>query len=143
MLDVKFARIVAVLCLFFHTTAFAAAFEPTWGRDGMVVTSVRPAAPVGQAVLERGGNAVDAAVASAFAAGVAHPFSSGLGGGLFAVVFDAASGETVTLDARETAPASASAEFYRANPDSIRAGQRSVGVPGMVQGLWALHPGPS
>ena len=139
MPDVKLARIAAVLFLFVHTVSFAAAFEPTWGRDGMVVTSVSPAAPVGQAVLERGGNAVDAAVASAFAAGVAHPFSSGLGGGLFAVVFDAATGETVTLDARETAPAAASAEFYRANPDSIRSGKYSVGVPGMVQGLWALH----
>jgi gamma-glutamyltranspeptidase/glutathione hydrolase len=105
----------------------------------MVVSSVSPAAPVGQAVLERGGNAVDAAVASAFAAAVAHPFSSGLGGGLFAVVHDADGGETVTLDAREVAPASASAEFYRENPDSIRKGKHSVGVPGFVQGLWALH----
>ncbi len=105
----------------------------------MVVTSVSPAAPVGQAVLERGGNAVDAVVASAFAAAVAHPFSSGLGGGLFAVVHDAASGETVTLDAREIAPASASAAFYREHPDSIRKGKHSVGVPGFVQGLWALH----
>jgi gamma-glutamyltranspeptidase/glutathione hydrolase len=139
MPDVKFFRIVAPLFLFFHASAFAAAFEPTWGRDGMVVTSVSPAAPVGQAVLERGGNAVDAAVASAFAAGVAHPFSSGVGGGLFAVVFDAASGDTVTLDARETAPVAANSEFYRANPDSIRIGKHSVGVPGMVQGLWALH----
>jgi gamma-glutamyltranspeptidase/glutathione hydrolase len=105
----------------------------------MVVTSVSPAAPVGQAVLERGGNAVDAAVACAFAAAVSHPFSSGLGGGLFAVVHDAASGETLTLDARETAPAAASADFYRNQPDSIRMGKYSVGVPGFLQGLWALH----
>jgi gamma-glutamyltranspeptidase/glutathione hydrolase len=105
----------------------------------MVVTSVSPAAPVGQAVLERGGSAVDAVVASAFAAAVAHPFSSGLGGGMFAVVHDAASGETLTLDAREIAPASASAAFFREYPDSIRKGKHSVGVPGFVQGLWELH----
>jgi len=117
----------------------AAAAEPAWGRDGMVVTSVGPAAPVGRAILERGGNAVDAAVAMSFAAAVAHPFSSGLGGGLFAVVHDAAEGRTATLDARETAPASASAEFYRQNPDSIRSGKYSIGVPGYVQGVWALH----
>jgi len=128
----------AAACLF-SCAAHAASFEPTWGRDGMVVTSVSPAAPVGQAVLESGGNAVDAIVASAFAAAVAHPFSSGLGGGLFAVVHDAASGETVTLDAREAAPASATAEFYRENPDTIRMGKHSVAVPGFVQGLWALH----
>ena len=117
----------------------AASFEPAWGRDGMVATSVSPAAPVGQAILEKGGNAVDAAVASSFAAAVAHPFSSGLGGGMLAVVHEAQSGETHTLDAREAAPASASAEFYRENPESIRMGARSVGVPGLVQGLWALH----
>jgi len=139
MPDLKFVRSVAIVLSLCHATAFAAAFEPTWGRDGMVVTSVSPAAPVGQAVLERGGNAVDAAVASAFAAAVAHPFSSGLGGGLFAVVYDAASGETVTLDAREIAPASATADFYRENPDAIRKGKHSVGVPGFLQGVWALH----
>jgi gamma-glutamyltranspeptidase/glutathione hydrolase len=105
----------------------------------MVVSSVSPAAPVGQAILEQGGNAVDAVVASAFAASVAHPFSSGLGGGLFAVVHDAKSGQSIALDAREVAPASASAEFYRENPDTIRIGPRSVGVPGLVQGVWALH----
>jgi len=118
---------------------FGASFEPTWGRDGMVVTSVSPAAPVGQAILEKGGNAVDAAIAASFAAAVAHPFSSGLGGGMLAVVHEAKSGETHTLDAREIAPASASAQFYRENPDTIRKGPRSVGVPGLVQGLWALH----
>ncbi len=117
----------------------AASFEPTWGRDGMVVTSVSPAAPVGQFILEKGGNAVDAAVASSFAAAVAHPFSSGLGGGMFAVVHDASSGETIALDAREAAPASASASYYRENPDSIRMGPHSVGIPSLVQGLWALH----
>jgi gamma-glutamyltranspeptidase/glutathione hydrolase len=132
-------RLFLILVFLCQATAFAAAFEPTWGRDGMVVTSVSPAAPVGQAVLQRGGNAVDAVVASAFAAAVAHPFSSGLGGGLFAVVHDAASRETVSLDARETAPAAASAEFYREHADSIRMGKRSVGVPGFVQGVWALH----
>jgi gamma-glutamyltranspeptidase/glutathione hydrolase len=117
----------------------AASFEPEWGRDGIVVSSVSPAAPVGQAILERGGNAVDAAIAASFAASVAHPFSSGLGGGMFAVTFNAADGSTRALDARETAPASATAEFYKANPQAIRSGARSVGVPGLVQGLWALH----
>ena len=135
-LTVRLILTAACLC---HGVAYAASFEPTWGRDGMVATSVSPAAPVGQAVLERGGNAVDAVVASAFAAAVAHPFSSGLGGGLFAVVHDAASGETVSLDAREAAPASASAEFYREHPETIRMGKHSVAVPGFVQGLWALH----
>ncbi len=120
-------------------SAFSATFEPKWGRQGMVSTTVGPSAQAGQAILEAGGNAVDAAIAMAFAAGVAHPFSSGLGGGLLAVVHDAKTGITRSLDARETAPASASATFFQENPQSIRDGVHSVGVPGMVQGLWTLH----
>jgi gamma-glutamyltranspeptidase/glutathione hydrolase len=131
--------LAAIVLLFLHSESFAASFEPTWGRDGVVTTSVSPAAPVGQAILERGGNAFDAAIASSFAAAVAHPFSSGLGGGLFAVVHVAETGENISLDAREIAPAGASAEFYRENPGAIRMGAHSVAVPGYVQGMWALH----
>lgn len=132
------AALLLLVCASLSTVQ-AASFEPTWGRDGMVVTSVSPAAAAGQAVLERGGNAADAAVATAFAAAVAHPFSSGLGGGMLAVVHDAKSAKSITLDARETAPASATAEFYRKNPETIRSGRYSVAVPGFVQGVWALH----
>ncbi len=134
-------KLALVLCVSLASAeaALAASFEPEWGRHGMVVTSVRPSAAAGQRVLEQGGNAIDAAIATAFAAAVAHPFSSGLGGGLFAVVHDSRSGKTRSLDARETAPASATATFYENDPQSIRSGARSVGVPGFVQGLYALH----
>ena len=130
--------ILVVSCLFVSAT-HAANFPPEWGRDGMVVSSVGPAAPSGQMILEKGGNAFDAAIATSFTAAVANPFSSGLGGGLFAVNFEFESGQASALDAREISPASGTAEFYKANPQSIRRGPRAVGVPGMVQGLWALH----
>ena len=119
--------------------AVAAAFAPIWARDGMVVTSVRPAAAAGAEVMRQGGNAFDAAVATAFAAAVAHPFSSGLGGGLFAVSLQAASGEVTALDAREVGPSGMRPELYRDDPGLIRYGALAVGVPGFVQGLWALH----
>lgn len=131
--------LVILLSMSISEAGFAASFEPVWGRDGMLVTSVGPAAWAGQHILESGGNAVDAAIATAFAAAVAHQFSSGLGGGMFAMVHSASDGMTTALDARETAPAAATAEFYRENPDSIRGGARSVAVPSMVQGAWALH----
>lgn len=131
--------VVVFVSVLAYMPASAASFEPAWGRDGMVVTSVGPAAASGKYILEKGGNAVDAAVATSFTAAVANQFSSGLGGGLFALVFDAASGETAALDAREVSPASGTAEFYKENPQSIRRGPRAVGVPGFVQGLWALH----
>ena len=132
-------RLAIIITILLVGSVSAATFEPQWGRDGMISTTVGPAAAAGQMILESGGNAYDAGIATAFAAAVAHPFSSGIGGGLLAVAHDAKTGETRSLDARETAPASASIEFFQANPQSIRSGAHSVGVPGMVQGLWALH----
>ncbi|MFK7955025.1 MAG: gamma-glutamyltransferase [Lysobacterales bacterium] len=117
----------------------AASFQPIWARDGMVATSVGPAAAAGAAVLADGGNAVDAAIASGFAAAVAHPFSSGIGGGLFAVTHMADGSTTTALDAREIAPSAASQEWYNNNQKAIRNGAYSVGVPGFVQGMEALH----
>ncbi len=131
--------LAAIIVLALHVESFAASFEPTWGTDGMVTTSVSPAAPVGKAILERGGNAIDAAIASSFAAAVAHPFSSGLGGGMFAVVHIAQTGENISLDAREVAPAGANTKFYQEHPGAIRRGAYSVAVPGYLQGVWALH----
>ncbi len=117
----------------------AASFQPIWARDGMVATSVGPAAAAGAGVLAAGGNAVDAAIASGFAAAVAHPFSSGIGGGLFAITHMATPAQTTALDAREVAPAGASQAWYDDNQELIRRGRYSVAVPGFVQGLEALH----
>lgn len=109
----------------------------------MVATSVEPAAPVGGEILAAGGNAVDAAVAMGFAAGVAHQFSSGIGGGGFVVgVF--ANGESFALDAREVAPATARSDMYlnadgEIDKDASRLGGKAVAVPGLVQGLEAVH----
>ena len=75
------------------------------GRGG-AVSSVDPyATEVGLDVLRRGGNAVDAAVATAAALGVTEPYSAGIGGGGFFVYYDARSGRVHTIDGRETAPA--------------------------------------
>jgi gamma-glutamyltranspeptidase/glutathione hydrolase len=112
-----FATAVAI-SISSQNSILAANFEPEWGRDGMVVTSVAPAAESGKLILEKGGNAVDAAIATSFTAAVANQFSSGLGGGLFALTFEASSGETTALDAREVSPASGTAEFYKEHPET-------------------------
>ena len=112
---------------------------PTATGTGGAVTSVDPyATRVGLQVLERGGNAVDAAVATAAALGVTEPYSAGVGGGGYFVVYDAKSGKVRTIDGRETAPAAMrkdafidpkTGEPYEFTPDLVTSGV-SVGVPG-------------
>jgi gamma-glutamyltranspeptidase/glutathione hydrolase len=104
---------------------------------GMVVASQADAARAGAEMLEAGGNAVDAAVATAFALAVTQPFSAGLGGGAF-VLIRRADGAVVALDARETAPAAADRDMYVrpgvADDASLR-GALAVATPGFVPGL--------
>lgn len=108
------------------------------GKGG-AVTSVDPyASRIGLQVLKEGGNAVDAAVATAAALGVTEPYSAGLGGGGYFVYYDAERGKVRTLDGRETAPAGiqpdafidpATGKPYTFTPDLVTSGV-SVGVPG-------------
>ncbi len=107
----------------------------------MVVTDNAIASRVGRDILAAGGNAADAAVATAFALAVAYPTAGNIGGGGFAVT--KMHGEVRALDFRETAPAGATRDMYlnsdgKAKPEA-REGIKSVGVPGSVAGLWELH----
>ncbi len=112
---------------------------------GGAVASVDPeATAAGLRVLRGGGNAVDAAVATAAALGVTEPYSSGIGGGGYFVYYDARTGRVATIDGRETAPATmptdafldpATGEPYRFTPELVTSGV-SVGVPG-TPATWA------
>jgi len=112
---------------------------PTAIGFGGAVSSVDPdATEIGLSVLRRGGNAVDAAVATAAALGVTEPYSAGIGGGGYFVYYDAESHKVHTLDGRETAPAAmptnafidpATGAPYRFFPELVTSGV-SVGVPG-------------
>lgn len=108
---------------------------------GMVVTDNAVATNVGRDVLAAGGNAADAAVATAFALAVAYPTAGNIGGGGFAVT--RIKGQVRALDFRETAPAAATRDMYldaNGKPKAeAREGIKSVGVPGSVAGLWELH----
>lgn len=112
------------------------------GKTYMVVSESADASNVGKAMLAGGGNAVDAAVATALALAVTHPSAGNLGGGGFAVV-RLAPGKAVALDFREVAPAAATETMYldadgKPTKDSL-IGHRASGVPGSVAGLFELH----
>jgi gamma-glutamyltranspeptidase/glutathione hydrolase len=140
-----------VLGLIFASIAGAAAEPasshasggPVWAERGMVVASQADAARAGAAMFEKGGNAIDAAVATAFALAVTQPFSAGLGGGFFALV-RTADGELVALDARETGPAAADREMFvrpGVAPDASLLGPLAVATPGFAPGLAQLLKG--
>jgi len=121
-------------------TALAAAPPPELGRGGMVASDHVLASQAGQSVLAKGGNAVDAAVATAFASGVVQPAGSGLGGGGFAVIVTP-DGKREVLDFREVAPAKSHRDMYvEATQDKAsRIGGLANAVPGEARGLELLH----
>jgi gamma-glutamyltranspeptidase/glutathione hydrolase len=103
-------------------------------QNGVVVSVSGPASEVGVAVLKRGGNAVDAAVATAFALAVAYPPAGNLGGGGFMLVHPApGKGAPVVFDYRETAPAAAFPTMFTREESQFT--QKSVAVPGTVRGF--------
>ena len=110
------------------------------GEHGMVVTDATLATKVGVEVLQTGGNAVDAAVATAFALAVVYPGAGNIGGGGFMVA--RIDGTPHALDFRETAPAAATPDLYakkREKGGDSRYGHLASGVPGSVAGLWEAH----
>jgi gamma-glutamyltranspeptidase / glutathione hydrolase len=120
--------------------AAVAATPPPLVAARAAVASDHPAASAaGVAALKAGGNAVDAACATALALGVVHPESSGMGGGGFAIIHIAAQGKTFALDFRERAPAAISPASYlkdgKPDPELSKRGGLAVAVPGEVRGL--------
>jgi gamma-glutamyltranspeptidase/glutathione hydrolase len=111
-------------------------------KTGLVVSDHELANKAGMDMLNRGGNAVDAAVATAFALAVVDPASSGIGGGGFAVVYNVKDRRAHALDFRETAPEDSRRELYlkggKPNRSLSVTGALAVAVPGEVAGLLQL-----
>jgi gamma-glutamyltranspeptidase/glutathione hydrolase len=122
--------------------AFPAPREVAQGASAMVASDAPLATRAGLEVLRKGGNAVDAAVATAFALAVVYPEAGNIGGGGFMVVH-LADGTAAALDFREKAPLAASRDMYLDSAGELtnasRIGHRASGVPGAVAGLFAAH----
>ena len=111
------------------------------GKNGVVAAANPEASKIGVEVMKKGGNAVDAAVATAFAISVFEPNASGIGGGGFMLIRMAKTGKTVVIDYREKAPAKATPDMFvldengKVVNDEITVGGKASGVPGTVAGL--------
>lgn len=111
------------------------------GENGVVASAKPEASEVGVEIMKKGGNAIDAAVATAFALGVVEPNASGIGGGGFMMIRDAETGEDVFLDFREIAPINATEDMYELDEngkvvnEEQTVGGKAAAVPGDVAGL--------
>ena len=121
--------------------AFAAAREPVRAKHGIVASTNGVASSVGVDVMKRGGNAVDAAIAVAFALAVTHPAAGNLSGGGFMMI-RLNNGKTTAIDYREMAPAAATRNIYLDKDGKLIQGEggslegyRAAGVPGTVRGM--------
>jgi gamma-glutamyltranspeptidase/glutathione hydrolase len=124
-------------------TTGAASHETVRAEHGMVVSATALASEVGRDVLRDGGNAVDAAVATAFALEVTYPFAGNIGGGGFMVI-RLPDGRATTFDFREKAPLKANPRMFLDSAGKYSSAIHhnsylSVGVPGTVAGLAAAH----
>ena len=112
-------------------------------KQGMVVSTHPVASEIGLQILQKGGNAIDAAVAVNFALAVCHPAAGNIGGGGF-LVYRTAKGKAFTLDYREKAPQKASRDMYLDSTGAVIQGKSfvgifSAGVPGTVKGMVEMH----
>ena len=118
----------------------ADAIHAAFAEHGMVVAQEKIAAGIGADVLRRGGNAVDAAVATGFAMAVTYPRAGNIGGGGFMVIHLRERNEDVAIDYRETAPAATRRDIFlgadgKPDPAKSRDSALGIGVPGTVAGL--------
>ncbi len=135
---------VALVCVLFLVRPDAVADKDAGvsSRDGLVVCTSAPACDVGAATLARGGNAVDAAVATAFAMAVTHPSAGNIGGGGFMIV-RTPDGAVTAFDYREKAPLKSTRTMYlrggKIDISLSESGYLAPGVPGTVRGLALAH----
>ncbi|NIR47781.1 gamma-glutamyltransferase [candidate division KSB1 bacterium] len=136
----KVSAFLIFVCIFIVASSEAFAKKwPVYAKHGMVVSTERVASEVGVEILKEGGNAIDAAVATAFTLAVVHPAAGNIGGGGFMVI-RLADGTTTTIDYREKAPLAAHERMYlNENGELIEdlnhEGYLAIGVPGTVAGL--------
>jgi gamma-glutamyltranspeptidase/glutathione hydrolase len=138
LLHLRFVCFILLVNIF-----FAPRLALAQRANGLVVSDSPLATKAGMEMLERGGNAIDAAIATAYALGVVDQASSGIGGGGFMVIYETKDRRAHALDFRETAPEGTRKELYTKDgkpaPSLSLIGGLAVAVPGEVAGLAQAH----
>lgn len=139
----KQIRTILFLVILIPSFLLSQARHPVRAKNGMVVSAHKLASEVGNKILQEGGNAIDAAVATAFALAVVYPTAGNIGGGGF-IIYAKNDGDVTTFDFREKAPLAATPNMFLDEngeyiEDSNHEGLLSVGVPGTVAGLELAH----
>ncbi len=135
---------VLLISLVLATASFAEGGRtPLRVKNGIVTSASRLASQAGVDAMQAGGNAVDAAIATAFALAVTWPTAGNIGGGGF-MVYHGEDGDATTFDFREKAPLAATERMFLGLDGNVvnnsnHMGALSVGVPGTVAGLWKAH----
>lgn len=106
---------------------------------GAVVTNGHDCAGIGASILDKGGSAVDAAIAALFCEGVSMPQSMGLGGGFLMTIYSKENDTAYSLNAREVAPSGASQDMFNGNSELATKGGLAVAVPGELKGYWEAY----
>src|SRR3954447_9791752 len=130
-------KLIVTLLLLFSTTAYGALRDPVVARHGMVAATSEIASRVGVAIMKKGGNAVDAAVAVALAMAVTWPSAGNLGGGGVMMVHPGPGQQPVCIEYREKAPAAAKVDTFIKDDDWYT--RKAAGVPGTVRGMALAH----
>ena len=138
--NVPALHLAAVIAWLSFVGLCPATAQETTARHGMVVAKEARAARIGLEVLKKGGNAVDAAVATGFALAVTYPRAGNIGGGGYMVIHLARGNRDIAIDYRETAPQGTTRDIFldqngEADPEKSRDSPLAIGVPGTVAGL--------
>jgi len=138
-----FVATLSTILLLGSLSLDAATSYPVRGKNGVVSTSSAIASEVGVKILKQGGNAVDAAIATAFTMAVTWPGAGNIGGGGF-LIYHGADGEATAFDFREKAPLASTKTMYLDEDGNVRDNSNhdsllAVGVPGTVAGLELAH----
>ncbi len=136
--------ILLIIVVFYAQIASAAFKSPVRNKRAMVVSAHPLASNAGLEILQKGGNAIDAAVATTFAISVVEPFSAGIGGGGFLLMHNSKDRKIRALDFRERAPLKATKNMYLDDARKVRRnasinGYLAVATPGTVAGMYEVH----